>query len=65
MTHQDLPRWEIRYRPAGTDEDQTLIIPAESMVSALKQAQQKLRTEIEGAFRIVFISPTPTEEAVS
>lgn len=62
MTHEDLPRWEIRYRPAGIDEDQTLIIPAESMVTALKIAQQQLREEIDGPFRIVFISPVPIED---
>jgi len=69
MTDDMGPRWTLTYRLAGIDETTptlTLVIAAESMVTAIKEAQIKLREPVDGEppplYRIVSITPAPTCE---
>ncbi len=62
MTEPSLPRWQITFRRADEDQDQTLIIAADSMVTAIKQAQMDLYQR-GNPFRITLVEPAPEEAA--
>jgi hypothetical protein len=63
MTAPPIPRWDIAYKPSLGGDEKTLTIPAESMVTALKEAQMKLADLPGGPFRIVMIAVAVDEPA--
>jgi len=71
MTDTSAPRWRVAYRskPDGVQvgEAKSLIVQAESMVTALKDAQTKMVEMDGGPFAIISIEPDPqpTEDPVT